>query len=399
MSGVTEFCVLTAPGRGAVAAIGLRGPDAERVVATLFLPHGPQTMAKSGFQVGRIHFGRWRVATGEELIIARTDAETFEINCHGGRAALAAICADLAAAECRATSAELWLTAETRGDLVAAEARQALAAASTLRTAAILLNQHAGALSRELATVIGAISAGKTEVAQAQLVRLQERAELGLRLTSAWKIVLAGEPNVGKSSLINRLMGFERTIVHETPGTTRDAITVATALDGWPVELCDTAGQRTSPDTLEAAGIRRAQAAVAAADLVLVILEARTLIGLSAAQVARCVAAAVGPEIADRPHLVVANKCDLLDADAEPPEGVLATSATSGAGMDGLIAAICRRLGLEMPPPSAGVPFTQRQFGLLQQAREELTAGHDDDAVFTLAGIVHAQLPELPRGW
>ena len=67
---------------------------------------------------------------------------------------------------------------------------------------------------------------------------------VGLRLVSGWRVVLAGRPNVGKSRLLNALAGYERAIVDPTPGTTRDVVTVRTALDGWPVELADTAGLR-----------------------------------------------------------------------------------------------------------------------------------------------------------
>src|SRR4029453_3197945 len=71
-----------------------------------------------------------------------------------------------------------------------------------------------------------------------------EFAELGQHLTAPWRVVLAGPPNVGKSSLINALAGYQRTIVSHVPGTTRDVVTTTTAIDGWPVELADTAGLR-----------------------------------------------------------------------------------------------------------------------------------------------------------
>ena len=86
-------------------------------------------------------------------------------------------------------------------------------------------------------------------------------------------MVLAGRPNVGKSSLMNALAGHGRSIVHHAPGTTRDAVTLTTAIDGWPVELCDTAGLRPAGDALESAGIERAQERLARADLVVLVCD------------------------------------------------------------------------------------------------------------------------------
>ena len=86
-------------------------------------------------------------------------------------------------------------------------------------------------------------------------------------------MVLAGRTNVGKSSLLNALAGHGRAIVHHVPGTTRDAVTVATAIDGWPVELCDTAGLRPPDDAVERAGIELARERLAEADLVVLVAD------------------------------------------------------------------------------------------------------------------------------
>ena len=103
--------------------------------------------------------------------------------------------------------------------------------------------------------------------------RLLERERIGSRLISGWKVALAGRPNVGKSRLLNALAGYTRAIVDPMPGTTRDLVTVRTSMDGWPVELADTAGLRASADTIEAEGIRRARAYQAEADLRVLVLD------------------------------------------------------------------------------------------------------------------------------
>ena len=97
--------------------------------------------------------------------------------------------------------------------------------------------------------------------------------DVGLRLIAGWRVVLAGRPNVGKSRLLNALTGYDRAIVDATPGTTRDVVTARTALDGWPVELADTAGLRPSDDPIEASGVALARARQGEADLVLVVLD------------------------------------------------------------------------------------------------------------------------------
>ncbi len=85
--------------------------------------------------------------------------------------------------------------------------------------------------------------------------------------------MLAGRINVGKSSLLNALAGYARAIVHPAPGTTRDAVAITAAIDGWPVELCDTAGLRAAGDAVERAGIDRARERLAAADLVILVTD------------------------------------------------------------------------------------------------------------------------------
>jgi tRNA modification GTPase len=136
--------------------------------------------------------------------------------------------------------------------------------------------------------------------ATARVERLSALAEVGSHLTHPWRIVLAGRPNVGKSSLINALVGFERALVHATPGTTRDLVTAASAIDGWPVELIDTAGLRSTGDALEAAGIRLAEGQMAAADLVVLVFDASSRGDVDQQQLATR-----WPEA-----LTVYNKCD-----------------------------------------------------------------------------------------
>ena len=169
-------------------------------------------------------------------------------------------------------------------------------------------------------------------------------APLGRRLTTPWRVAVAGPPNVGKSSLVNALAGYQRSIVAPTPGTTRDVATTRLAIDGWPVELADTAGVRDATDMLEMQGVRMAREATAAADLCLWVLDAS--------------AQPVWPELQGAVQLVV-NKIDLPAAWApDEAAGAVRVSARTGRGMADLCAALSRRLVPDPPPAGSAVPFT-----------------------------------------
>ena len=104
--------------------------------------------------------------------------------------------------------------------------------------------------------------------------QILEYRDVGLHLTMPWRVVIAGPPNVGKSSLMNAIAGYQRAIVSPLPGTTRDVVTITTAINGWPVQIADTAGLRDTVDELESAGIALAGAVVEQADLVIVVSDA-----------------------------------------------------------------------------------------------------------------------------
>jgi tRNA modification GTPase len=141
-------------------------------------------------------------------------------------------------------------------------------------------------------------------------------------------VAIAGAPNVGKSSLLNRIARRDAAIVSPVPGTTRDVIEVALELEGYPVILLDTAGIRDSSDAVELEGIRRARARAAHADLVLWLIDASQPGGGAAVE-----AVEAGET------WVIANKADLLDASGEPEKrrARVAISAATGFGLDRLI--------------------------------------------------------------
>jgi tRNA modification GTPase len=178
--------------------------------------------------------------------------------------------------------------------------------------------------------------------AQNTLDKFLDRARPGVLLGRGAQVVLAGAPNAGKSSVMNALVGTDRAIVSDQPGTTRDLVEAEIDLDGLPVRLVDTAGLRHSDNQVEGEGIRRATAAMATADLVLLVID-------DAAELHLAEKVAVKDALSDAPTLRVYNKCDLSRRPYGSTFGTsvasVAVSATGGGGMSNLLEAIKTLLG------------------------------------------------------
>lgn len=328
--------LLTPAGRGALAVVGIAGPGAEDVVASRATFRGPALQDRPD---GAICLGRWVSAGGavEELVVVRHSAERIEVHPHGGGAAPAAVLESLVAAGCRPISWREWVMA-TAAPAGVADAVALASRVSGPRAARIVIRQAAGAFAAERERIEGLLAAGDRAAARAACDRLRRAARIGLRLDRPWQVVVAGDVNAGKSSLVNALAGHARSLVAATPGTTRDLVEARLVLAGWEVMVVDTAGMRADPEgATERAGIDRAVAARAAADLVVDVHDAT---------------ASPRPPLPGA--LAVASKCDLLPADGWP-SGRLATSAVTGEGIERLAAAVVARL----------VPEDQREPGLL----------------------------------
>ena len=384
-----RVALLTPHGKGALAVVGVAGPAAPAAVRRLFFPRGRVPLAER--PDGAVIFGRWGDAgRGEEVVVVRRSAERLEVHCHGGLAAGAAIMESLEAHGAVQQSWPEWL-AGTGESAIQVEAREALARAGGPKAAHILCRQLAGALDAEFARIAALDTAGDTAGAAAARERLRRATRVGLRLTRPWRVVVAGEVNAGKSSLVNALAGHARSIVSAEPGTTRDVLETRVVLDGWEIDLVDTAGLRDEPaGPTEAAGIARARAAADTADLVLRVVSAERAVRPSrewqagplphmasetlAPRGATVPVAKAGSSQGKRdacPTLLVLTKCDLLPGEDDAPGDAIRTSATTSLGIDALAAAIIRRLVPEErddPTLLAGpVPFTERQVELLVQ--------------------------------
>jgi tRNA modification GTPase len=350
----------TPPGRAALAVIRLSGSGAFEVAArviTGFQTHPARRATLASFHeaggqsIDRglyTTFPRPHSYTGEDLV---------ELSCHGGLLVPGRLLAALHAAGARpAAPGEFTRRAVLNGklDLVQAEAVGDLIDATAPAQAHAALNQLEGGLSRRLAALRESLIeiqallsydidfpeedddpvaperiAGQIESAAAQIRRLVATAPSAERLREGALMVFAGRPNAGKSSLFNALLGSERALVTEIPGTTRDAIEAHTDFLGWPVRLADTAGLWNAPEKIDRMGVEVSRRYLAAADLVLLCVEAGRDVGEDEDSIAEA-----------RPTLLVRTKADLT---AEAGQGI-AVSALTGEGLGVLRRAAAERV-------------------------------------------------------
>lgn len=362
---------MTAGGRGAVASIRVCAstPHADLQTPPSPLP-GLESLflAANGLAIGeqplkRLIFGQWGQTDREDLVICRPDSDVVEIHCHGGEAAVQRVLADLSKVGFTIVD---WREQVLIGQgLIAAECQDVLSRTSTWRTTRIALEQANGLLKNAFLKLNVLITGAQSAFDQ-QLDDLLRWADFGMRLSTPWDVVLTGRPNVGKSSLINALLGYHRAIVFDQPGTTRDVVTGETAFDGWPVILSDTAGIRANCEGLEAAGISLARKRLQTADVRLLLLDLSE-----------------PPTVDDEvllqewpDALVVGHKADLHDRwQNRLPDRAIRVASTTGLGIVQLQQALIERLVPNVPMTGTPIPVTQRQVNCLkriQQAQSRL---------------------------
>ena len=372
--------VLTGPGRSAVAVIGLQGAGARTALTHCFTP-----AADRRWTVGDIRFGRWCAEPGpddaESVVVTPLAGDAFEIHCHGGPAAIARIMQDLAAFGVETVTAEQCVHQPSE-PLIIREATRVLAACRTPRTAAVALDQVRGALHDWAVRQQAVLTQERGDPANlsAAIDCLLQSAQLGLRLAEPYHVVLSGPPNVGKSSLINAIVGYDRSITFDQAGTTRDVLHSETVIDGFPVRLSDTAGIHAAPDPIEREGILRAQDAIQSADLVVRVAQPG-LVDDSDTQIRR--------------SIDVLNKADLAGhaggiGGARP--GQYRTVAITGQGVPELMRAIVAELSESFPAPGQPVPLTERQVEVLG----EMKRANDGQQIEGPVSYTHLTLPTIP---
>lgn len=432
----TIVAIATPEGAGGLAVVRLSGVAAPAIAATLFRPARPGAALASH----RARFGLLVSAAGELLDEALvlpllaphsyTGEDTVEFHCHGGRMPARRVLDACVAAGARpAGPGEFTRRAFMNGrlSLDQAEAVADLIHAEDELTAAAALAQLRGGLRREvgaieaplrdlLADLEGSVEFGEaglaSEVRQARIVeelraacagldRLLALAPAARRLRDGVRVVLAGPPNSGKSSLFNALLGRERALVDPDPGTTRDVVSATLRQGGLTFVLYDTAGLRAGGGRVESRGMALARAAMAEADIVLWL---RDLSGLAPAAASGGADEEMELGVSAR-LLRVGTKSDLAGGRDGGEGGLIATSARSGAGLEELKGALLSAADAAgaREVARAGVLLNARHQHRLMEAREPLAdllekaeAGAvGEEVVAGLLGAVLARLGEI----
>ena len=422
----TIVAVATPPGRGGIGVVRLAGPDAKKIAL-------PMLRIKHDLEPARAVFGELIEPTEEHVETATpgcpagqssvgridevvvtyfakphsyTTDDIVEISAHGSPIVLHHIVELATARGARlAEPGEFTMRAFLNGriDLTQAEAVRDLIESQTLYQAKVAAQQLEGALSRRLqpikqklveliATLEAGIDFAEDDVSvlsaaqilqriagvRAPLEELAASFAYGKIVHEGLTLAIVGRPNVGKSSLFNRLVERERAIVTATPGTTRDLVSETVAIGGIPIKLVDTAGIRRALDEAESIGIRKSMEALADADLVLVVCDASRPLAEEDQQLLS--------QAGETAAIVVENKCDLLGKNhvgtaalGSPVEQssangsrVVRTSATTGLGIGELRNEILRHI--------AGDSGAHHETGFLtnlrhrERVRESLTA-------------------------
>jgi tRNA modification GTPase len=397
---IAAVATAVAPGQGSVAIVRLSGPQAEAIGRRLFVAPGHQPWESHRVLYGHVVDPGTGERVDEALLLLMQAPRSFtredvvELHCHGGL-----ICVQrvlelvLAAGARRAEPGEFSQRAFLNGrlDLTRAEAISELITARSRRAAQLAIAGLDGGLQRritalrerlldqlaelearvdfeeDLPPLDPALVTAELRAVRSALEQLLADAAQGQLLREGLRVAIVGRPNVGKSSLLNRLSRSERAIVTDLPGTTRDLVESELVLEGVPLTLLDTAGIRATEDQVERIGIERSRAALQAADAVLLLFD--LTVGWTAEDQAL---AALVPE--GVPLLRVGNKADQLDPTAAPVAGAeVRVSALSGEGQAQLVEALLRCCG-RSEVQGLLVALNGRQRDLAARAASGLTA-------------------------
>jgi tRNA modification GTPase len=398
----TIAAIATPLGEGGLAVIRISGREAFSVADKAFVPAGKSSHRISEAPTHTLQYGHI-VASGrvvDEVLVAVmraprtfTREDVAEITCHGGvLTAKMVLDAVLASGARMAEPGEFTRRAFLNGriDLAQAEAVADLIAARTELAVAAANEQLAGKLSQrinevrdqmmitlahieahidfpdeDIAPDTQAALLGRLRHASAFMEQLLRTANEGQVLRRGIRAAIVGRPNVGKSSLLNQLLGHDRAIVSPIPGTTRDTIEETANIRGIPVVFIDTAGLREGTDEIEIEGIKRSRTSLERAELILHVLDNSETLTDADGNYLR--------EFAGKKRIIVRNKSDLLPRLELPPDGapVVAVSCASGAGLESLKDTIKSLVWSgEIPADMFQVMINSRHQDALRRARE-----------------------------
>jgi tRNA modification GTPase len=434
----TIVAIATPPGRGGMGVVRIAGPRAREIAL-------PMLRLKHGLEAGRAIFGELIEPAGagasrvqfpvsgdasrssgtqetgnstriDEIVVtyfakphSYTTDDVIEIAAHGSPVVLRHIAEICTAAGARlAEPGEFTMRAFLNGriDLTQAEAVRDLIDSQTLYQAKVAAQQLEGALSKrlrpikqQLVELIATLEAGvdfaeddvsilpdpvileRIAAVRKPLEQLAASFAYGKVVHEGITLAIVGRPNVGKSSLFNRLVERERAIVTATPGTTRDLVSETVSIGGIPIRLVDTAGIRHALDEAESMGIQKSMEALADSDLVLVVLDVSQPLSEEDEELLR--------QTQNRPLIAVGNKCDLATSGPWPvihgQLPVVKASALTGEGIAELRGEILRHIG--------GETGTQAEAGFLTNVRHQGLVREALGALESATAAVSARVP------
>jgi len=412
----TIAALATPPGRGGIAIVRVSGSGARAAFDALFKPAGKQTVESHKLLFGRVYDGERLLdeCMGVLMLAPRsyTREDVAEFHTHGGDQVAHEVLQALyklgvRPAEPGQFTRRAFLNgridlsrAEAVMDLIGAQGEQSSRAAVRQLTGGVsaFIRAAQNEVTDLLAGVTAALdypeeidedeAAGETaqkaqEIAQRLLAACDERA--ARLLDTGFEVALCGQPNVGKSSLLNALLCEERAIVTNIPGTTRDIVRGSLLVNGLRVNLSDTAGIREQADEVESIGIDRARNAIKNADLVLLLLDASQPLTAEDEELLR--------ETASCPRQIILNKCDLGQVFDLP--NAMRLSAITGENVNQLRALIAEKAGAPCELPLT----SERHMRLARSAAEHLLTAADalenGEALDLCAIDLHAALETL----
>ena len=361
----TICAIATPPGCGGLGVVRISGPAARDILAELW--RGKVKVAD--FKIRQLYLGELVDQPNEvvDQIMAvfmpgpqtYTGDNVVELSCHGAPVILQRVLKLCIAAGARlAQPGEFTRRAFLKGklDLAQAEAVAALIHSSSEQAARQAQEQLAGRLSQEVSHLHDELTnlrafveatidfpeediemiehegiAKKLQPIKQRIEHLSQSYQRGRAIVDGIRVAIVGQPNVGKSSLLNRLSGTERAIVHDAPGTTRDTIELSINLDGFIYHLIDTAGIREGVDHVEQIGVGRSEQAIAQADLVMLVLDASKNLEQKDKQILA--------KLKNKNYIKCINKIDLgINSEWREDEGAILLSAKTGEGIDTLFA-------------------------------------------------------------
>ncbi len=389
--------IATAPGKGGVAVIRISGKSPLSIAEKMFTPVGKTPVGS--FQPYRMYPGEidgggfcdYGLCVYFKAPKSYTGEDVVELHCHGGESVARGVLKQTFALGARpAERGEFTKRAFLNGKLSLASAEgvadmingesQAEVKAGFLLYSEKLTNK-VRELQGELKTLLAGIDVSvdypeedieeqhiaelkiSLQTLKERIARLKSGYAVGKKIKSGVTVAICGKPNTGKSSLLNRLLGYEKAIVSGVAGTTRDAVEGVMEIDGRRFNLYDTAGVRESEDAIESIGIERAESIIRSADVAVFVVDYTQGVDEEDGRVLQM--------LTDKPLIKVINKADIL-ADETETDADVYTSAVTGEGIEKLKALLLER-SFGARSEDAAFLIEERHFKALERAEESLT--------------------------